>query len=131
MASYNKSILVGNLVRDVELKYTPQGTAVANITLAINRKYKSGEETKKEVSFVPVVLWDKTAEIVQKYCVKGSPLMVEGHITTRSWDDSEGKKHYKTEVTAESIQLMGGNKKEDDENKQPGENEWLPEEPGS
>ncbi len=110
MANFNKVILIGNLTKDPEIKYTPQGTAVTNITLAINREYKSGEEKKKEVSFVPVVIWAKIAEVVGQYCKKGNPLMVEGRITTRSWDDGEGKKHYKTEVVAEHIQLMGGRK---------------------
>ncbi|MEK6807565.1 MAG: single-stranded DNA-binding protein [Nanoarchaeota archaeon] len=111
MASYNKAILIGNLTKDVELRYTPQGTAVANITLAINRQWKQGDEVKKEVAFVPVVLWARTAEIVNQYCSKGAPLMVEGRVQTRSWE-KDGQKQYKTEIVAENIQLLGGNKKE-------------------
>lgn len=111
MANLNKVFLIGNLTKDPELRYTPQGTAVANITLAINRQWKQGEEVKKEVAFVPVVLWARTAEIANQYCIKGSPLMVEGRIQTRSWE-KDGQKQYKTEVVAENIQLIGGNKKE-------------------
>ena len=106
MANFNQAILIGNLCRDVEVKYTPQGTAVTNITLAINREYKVGEEKKKEVSFVPVVIWGKRAEVVHEYCKKGDPLMVEGRINTRSWEGADGKKQYKTEVVAENIQFL-------------------------
>ena len=129
MANLNKAILIGNLTRDPELRYTPQGTAVVNISLAINRKYKSGEETKEEVAFVPVVAWGKTAEIINQYCHKGSPLMVEGRLQTRSWEDTAGKKQYKTEVVAENIQFLGG-KKEDkpEEESQEPKGGWLEEE---
>jgi single-strand DNA-binding protein len=131
MANYNKSILIGNLCKDPELRYTPQGTAVVNITLAINRKYKSGEETKEDVAFVSVVAWGKTAEIINQYCSKGSPLMVEGRIQTRSWE-KDGQKQYKTEVVAENIQLLG-TKKEEQPNKaidQTSEQTWLSEQEG-
>ena len=111
MANFNKVILVGNLTKDPELKYTPQGTAVLNITLAINRKYKAGEEAKQDTAFVPVVIWGKIAEVVNQYCKKGNPLMVEGRIQTRSWE-KDGQKQYKTEAVAENIQLMGGERKE-------------------
>ena len=122
MANFNKAILIGNLCKDPELRYTPQGMAVVNITLAVNRKYKSGEETKEEVAFIPVVIWNKIAEIVNQYCHKGSPLMVEGRIQTRSWE-KDGQKQYKTEVVAENIQLLG--KKETTPGKE--EDVWPPE----
>jgi len=125
MANLNKALLIGNLTKDPELRYTPSGTAVVNITLAINRKYKVKEETKKDVAFIPVVLWSRLAEIVNQYCQKGNPLLVEGRLQTRSWE-SEGKKQYKTEVVAESIQFMGG--KKEDNSKDAGEEnvDWLP-----
>lgn len=123
MANFNKVILIGNLTRDPELRYTPQGTAVVNITLAINRKYKVDEETKEDVAFIPVVIWNKTAEIVNQYCHKGSPLMVEGRLQTRSWE-KDGQKQYKTEVIAENIQLLG-QKKEAEPRKE--EDIWPPE----
>ena len=106
MANFNKCFLIGNITKDPELRYTPQGSAVVNITIAVNRKYKSGTEMKEDVAFIPVVLWGKTAEIVNQYCHKGSPLMVEGRIQTRSWEDTTGKKQYKTEVVGENIQLL-------------------------
>lgn len=126
MANFNKVILMGNLCKDPELKYTPQGIAVMSNSLAINRKYKSGEEMKKEVTFISIVIWGKIAEVVHQYCKKGSPLMVEGRLQTRTWEDTEGKKNYKTEVVVENIQLLGG-KKEDSGPKQE-ETQWLEEE---
>jgi len=125
MANYNKAVLIGNLCKEPELRYTPQGTAVVNITLAINRKYKSGDELKEETAFVPVVAWGKTAEIINQYCHKGSPLMVEGRIQTRSWE-KDGQKQYKTEVVVENIQLLGNKKEEKPE--QSTEQTWLSEE---
>jgi len=106
MANLNKVILIGNICKEPELRYTPAGAAVLNFTLAINRKYKSGEEMKEDVAFVPVVAWQKTAEIINQYCKKGSPLMVEGRLQTRSWE-KDGQKQYKTEVVAEHIQFLG------------------------
>lgn len=128
MANLNKAFLIGNLCKDPELRYTPQGTACLNFTLAVNRKYKSGEEMKEDVAFIPVVLWGKTAEIVNQYCKKGSPLLVEGRIQTRSWE-KDGQKQYKTEVVGEHIQFMGGKKEEKPEGEQTTEDTWLQEEP--
>ena len=128
MPAFNKAILMGNLTKDPELRYTPQGTPVVNITIAVNRKYKSGEETKKDVAFIPVVLWNKTAEIVNQYCKKGSPLMVEGRIQTRSWE-KDGQRHFKTEVVGEHIQFLGGKKEEKPGGEQTTGEEWLAEEP--
>lgn len=138
MANLNRCFLIGNLTKDCSLRYTPKGTAVANISLAINRQWKQGEEVKKEVTFVPVVLWGRTAEIVNQYCAKGSPLMVEGRVQTRSWDGADGKKIYKTEICAENIQLLG-HKKEGEPQVAKGDplvpeeapaDGWLTEEPG-
>jgi len=133
MANFNKAILIGNITKDIELRYTPQGTAVANFSLAINRKYKSGEELKEDVTFIPIVAWGKTAEIINQYCHKGSPLMVEGRLQTRSWE-KDGQKQYKTEVVAENIQFLGGKKeenptKETEETEKTTEDKWLEEEP--
>ena len=129
MANFNKVILIGNLTKDPELRYTPQGKAVANTVIAINRKFKLNEEMKEDVAFVPVVFWGKTAEVVNQYCHKGSPLMVEGRIQTRSWEKDGGKK-YATEVVAENIQLLGGKKPEEKttETEKVTEEEWLSEE---
>ena len=131
-ANFNKAFILGNLTRDPELRYTPKGDPVVNITLAVNRKYKSGEEMKEDVAFIPVVLWGKTAEIVNQYCHKGSPLLVEGRIQTRSWE-KDGQRQYKTEVVGENIQFMGGKKEGKPEGDQAREQttgeEWLKEEP--
>ena len=128
MANFNKAFLLGNLTRDPELRYTPQGNAVVNITIAINRKYKSGEEMKEDVAFVPVVLWGKTAEIVNQYCNKGSPLLVEGRIQTRSYE-KDNQKIYVVEVVGEHIQLLGQKKEEKTtEAEKTTEETWLEEE---
>ena len=131
MANFNKAILIGNITKDIELRYTPQGTAVANFSLAINRKYKSGEELKEDVTFIPIVAWGKTAEIINQYCHKGSPLMVEGRLQTRSWE-KDGQKQYKTEVVAENIQFLGGKREDkpvEETTEKTTEDKWLEEEP--
>jgi single-strand DNA-binding protein len=123
MANFNRVIIVGNLTKEPELKYTPKGTAVLSITIAVNRKYKSGEDKKQETAFVPVVAWSKTAELINQYCHKGDPLMVEGRLQTRTYE-KEGQKHYVMEVVVENMQLMGG-KKESESPEQAQEEEPL------
>ena len=115
MASYNKVILIGNLTRDPEVKYTPKGTAITDIGLAVNRVFTpdSGEK-REEVTFIDITLWGRTAEIVGQYCKKGRPLMVEGRLQLDTWDDKQtGQKRSKLKVVGENIQLLGG--KRDDE----------------
>ena len=100
---------MGNVTRDVELRYTPKGTAVADIGLAVNR-VRTGEsgERIEETTFVDVTLWGRTAEIAQQYSGKGKPLFVEGRLHMDSWDDkTSGQKRTKLKVVAENIQLMG------------------------
>ena len=110
MASYNKVILVGNLTRDPEVKYTPKGTAITDIGLAVNRTYSTdGGEKREEVTFIDITLWGRTAEIVGEYCKKGRPLMVEGRLQLDTWDDkTTGQKRSKLKVVGENIQLLGG-----------------------
>lgn len=110
MASYNKVILVGNLTRDPEVKYTPKGTAITDIGLAVNRTYSTeGGEKREEVTFIDITLWGRTAEIVGEYCKKGRPLMVEGRLQLDTWDDkATGQKRSKLKVVGENIQLLGG-----------------------
>ena len=110
MASFNKVILIGNLTRDPEVKYTPKGTAITDIGLAVNRTYSSDSgEKKEEVTFIDITLWGRTAEIVGQYCKKGRPLMVEGRLQLDSWDDKQtGQKRSKLKVVGENIQLLGG-----------------------
>lgn len=108
MASLNKVLLIGNLTKDPELRYTPQGTAVANLRLAINRKYKDkNQELKEEVCFISAVVWNKQAETCNQYLHKGSPVFVEGRLQSRSWEDNSGQKRSVIEVTAERIQFLG------------------------
>jgi single-strand DNA-binding protein len=110
MSAFNKVILLGNLTRDPELKYTPKGTAVAKVGLAVNRKWRteSGEQ-KEEVTFVDVDCFGKTAENVAQYMRKGSALLIEGRLKLDSWDDKQtGQKRSKLWVVAESVQFIGG-----------------------
>jgi single-strand DNA-binding protein len=109
MANLNKVMLIGNLTRDPEIKYTPKGTAIADIGLAVNRNYttESGEK-REEVTFIDVTLWGRVAEIVGEYCKKGRPLFVEGRLQLDSWDDKQtGQKRSKLKVVGDNIQLLG------------------------
>lgn len=110
MASLNKVLLIGNLTKDPEIRYTPSGTPVANLRMAVNRKYKTKTgESKDDTCFLTVVVWSKQAEICGQYLRKGSPLFVEGRLQSRSWDDAAtGQKRSVTEVLAERVQFMGG-----------------------
>ena len=108
MANFNKVLLAGNLTRDPELRYTPQGTAVANLRMAINRRFKDKSQTlKEETCFVTVVVWNKQAETCNQYLRKGSPLLVEGRLQSRSWEDNSGQKRNVLEVRAERVQFLG------------------------
>lgn len=103
---FNRVILAGNLTRDVELRYTPQGTAVANFGIATNRKY--GED-KQETFFGEVVVWNKLAETCSNYIRKGSKVLVEGRLTTESWE-SEGQKKQRTRIVAEQVRFLDAKK---------------------
>ena len=108
MASVNKVMLIGNLTRDPEIKYTPKGTAIADIALAVNRTYSTDSgEKREEVTFIDVTLWGRVAEIVGEYCKKGRPLFVEGRLQLDTWDDkTTGQKRSKLKVVGENIQLL-------------------------
>jgi single-strand DNA-binding protein len=110
MASFNKVILLGNLTRDPELRYTPKGTAVARLGLAVNRKYNTeAGETKEEVTFIDIDAWGKQAELISQYLRKGSPLFLEGRLKLDQWDDkATGQKVSKLRVFLESFQFVGG-----------------------
>jgi len=111
MASFNKVILMGNLTRDPEVRYTTGGTAVCDITLAINHNYtdKRSNERREEVSFIDITLWGRTAEIAGEYLAKGRPVLVEGRLQQDKWDDKEtGQKRSKLKVVADGMQLLGG-----------------------
>ncbi|HEY3354342.1 MAG TPA: single-stranded DNA-binding protein [Polyangia bacterium] len=109
MASVNKVILVGNLGKDPELRYTPGGQAVCDLRLATTDSYTGKDGEKKEsTEWHTVVVWGKQAENCSQYLSKGRQVYVEGRLRTRSWDDKEGKKQYRTEVVAQTVQFLGG-----------------------
>ncbi len=109
MASLNKVMLIGNLTRDPEVKYTPKGTAVAEIAIAINRNYTGADGQKKEeVTFIDVTLWERLAEIAGEYLKKGRPVFIEGRLQLDTWDDkATGQKRSRLRVRAEQMQLLG------------------------
>jgi single-strand DNA-binding protein len=112
MANFNKVLLMGNLTRDPEVRYTPKGTAIATIGLAVNRVWttESGEK-KEEVTFVDVDVWGRQAETIGQYMSKGRPLFVEGRLKLDQWDDKEsGQKRSKLKVVCESFQFLGAPK---------------------
>lgn len=112
MASYNKVLLMGNLTRDPEVRYTPKGTAIANIGLAVNRVWTTDAgEQKEEVTFVDIEVWGRQAETAGQYLSKGRPVFIEGRLKFDSWEDKEsGQKRNKLKVVAERVQFLGAPK---------------------
>ena len=109
MGSVNKVILVGNLGRDAELRYTPGGAAVATLNLATTEVFKDREGQKKEdTQWHRVILWGKTAETLQDYLTKGKQIYVEGKLQTRKWKDKDGNEKYTTEVKGDRVVLLSG-----------------------
>ena len=107
MGSVNKVILVGNLGRDAELRYTPGGAAVATLNLATTEVYKDREGQKKEdTQWHRIVLWGKTAESLQDYLTKGKQIYVEGKLQTRKWKDKDGNDKYTTEIRGDRVVLL-------------------------
>lgn len=102
----NRVILIGNLTKDPELRYTPNGVAVTTFTLAINRP-RTNQAGERETDFINVVAWQKLADLCATYLRKGRQAAVEGRLQTRSYDNKEGKKVYVTEVVAENVQFLG------------------------
>ena len=108
MASYNRSIIVGNLTRDVELRQIPSGTSVADIGVAINDREKRGDEWVDVTTFIDVTLWGRTAEVAAEYLSKGSPVLVEGKLRLETWNAKEtGEKRSKLKIVADKMQLLG------------------------
>ncbi len=110
MASINKVIIIGNLGRDPEVRYTPSGSAVCNVSIATTRNWKSkeGGERQEETEWHRVVFYDRLAEIAGEYLKKGRSVYVEGRLKTRKWQDKEGKDNYTTEIIATEMQMLGG-----------------------
>jgi len=121
MASVNKAILLGNLGADPEMRYTPTGQAVTSIRIATTDRYKDKNgEQQSRTDWHNVVLWGRLAEIARDYLKKGSPVYIEGRIQYRSYDDKDGIKRYRTDIVAQSLQLLGS---------RPGGGEQAPAEP--
>ncbi|MGI9495176.1 MAG: single-stranded DNA-binding protein [Mariniblastus sp.] len=105
MASYNRVVIVGNLTRDVELRYTPGGTAVTDIALAVNDRVKKNEQWVDEVNFFDVTLWGRTAEVAGEYLSKGSSVLIEGKLKQDRWEQ-DGKNRSKVKIVGEKMQML-------------------------
>jgi single-strand DNA-binding protein len=103
---FNKVILMGNLKREPEVRYTPQGTSVCNFGLAVNRTFKQGDEVKKEVTFINVVVFGKQADTCGQYLNKGSGVLVEGRLQERRWETDEGQQRSRHEVVAQNVRFL-------------------------
>jgi single-strand DNA-binding protein len=114
MASVNKAIIIGNLGKDPEVRYTPSGSAVCNLNLATTRKWKdkASGEWKEETEWHSVVLYERQAEVAGEYLKKGRPVYIEGRLKTRKWQDKQGNDRYTTEIVCESMQLLGGDRQD-------------------
>jgi len=106
MASYNRVIIVGNLTRDVELRYIPSGTAVTDITLAVNERIKRNDQWVEEANFFDVTMWGRTAEVAAEYLSKGSNVLVEGRLRQEKWEQ-DGQKRSKVKVICDKMQMLG------------------------
>jgi single-strand DNA-binding protein len=124
MASLSKVLLIGNLTRDVDLRYTPSGTAVANFGLAINHTYTNSDGEKVEdPCFVEVVAWNRLAEVCGDYLAKGRPVFIEGRLQMDSWEQEDGQKRSKLKVVAQNIQFLGGGPRADSEEEDTGDSD--------
>jgi single-strand DNA-binding protein len=107
MGNFNKVLLMGNLTRDIELKYTASNQAVANFGLAVNRRYKTGEgENREETTFVDLEAWGRTAEVMKQYLTKGRPVFIEGRLKLDQWEDQQGQKRSRMRVVVENFQFV-------------------------
>lgn len=106
MAGFNKVILMGNLTRNPELRYTPSGTPVANFGLAVSRRFKQGEDLKEEVCFIDIVVFGRQAEHCGQYLSKGNGVIIEGRLQHRRWETEDGQKRSKHEVVAQNVTFM-------------------------
>ncbi len=112
MVSFNKVILMGNLTRDPELRYTSGGSPVCNLGLAVNHRYRQNNELKEDVCFVTITVWGKQAENCSEYLSKGRAIFVEGRLQQRNWEADDGQKRSRLEIVAENVKFLprtGGN----------------------
>jgi single-strand DNA-binding protein len=110
MANFNKVILMGNLTRDPELRYTPSGSAVANFGLAVNRRYKQDDELKEDTCFVDIAVFGRQAENCSEYLSKGSLVLIDGRLNYRKWETEDGQNRSKLDVVANNVQFMPANR---------------------
>jgi len=130
MASVNKAILIGNLGKDPELRYTPGGQAVANFSIATTDKWKDKDgQLQERTDWHNIVVWGRQAEIANEYLKKGRPVYIEGRIQTRSYEDKDGNRRYITEIVTQRLQLLGRRGPEEGETPSPPEAE-TPDSPG-
>ena len=121
MGSLNKAMLVGNLGRDAEVRYTSGGTAVATLSLATTETWKDNAGQKQErTEWHRIIVWGKTAEALEQYLVKGKQILVEGKIQTRKWDDKDGNTRYTTEIKSDRITLLGSGGRRDESDQRRG-----------
>ena len=106
MAGFNKVILIGNLTKNPEVRYTPSGTPVASFGLAVNRRYRQGEELKEEVCYIDIVVFGKQAEHCWQYLSKGNGVIVDGRLQQRRWESEDGQKRSKHEVVAQTVTFL-------------------------
>lgn len=124
MASVNKVILIGNLGKDPELRYTPSGQAVANFSIATTDRWRDKDgQNQQRTEWHNIVTWGRQAEVANEYLKKGSPVYIEGRLQTRSWEDKDGNKRYITEIVARGMQLLGRRPPEEGETPPPPEAE--------
>lgn len=118
----NQCNFIGRCGKDPELKHTASGKAVATVSIACSEKYGKGEDRKEVTEWVKLVFWEKLAEIVGEYVVKGALIFVSGKMQTRSWEDKEDKKQYTTEIVVNTMKMLGGGDQKKDEGKAPAQN---------
>lgn len=119
----NKVVLTGRLTKDPELRYTGTNIPVASFTLAVDRRFK--KEGEQQADFIPIVAWQKTAEFCNNYFRKGQKVAVVGRIQTRNWDDTEGKKHYVTEIVADEVEFADSKKEQQSQPQQQNDSFYL------
>lgn len=107
MASLNKVVLIGSLTRDPELKFTPSGAALCKFGLAMNRKYKQGDDWKEEVTFVDITVWGKQGENCDEYLSKGSQAAIDGRLSYSTWETNDGQRRSKIDVVADKVVFLG------------------------
>ena len=128
MPSLNKVMLMGNLTRDPEVRYTPKGSAVADFAIAVNRTWTADNGQKnEETTFVDIVLWARLAEIASQYLTKGSPVFIEGRLQLETWEDKQtSQKRSRMRVVGESLQMLGGKKDSEGQSRPPQQRQQAP-----